>query len=119
VSLTSPSEASLARTINLAIDSDANQAAKAEQLFTPSPVARLRGKRRGVPRPPAMNIFRILGTVWNSLPRDEELIDPHRRPLPLDIDSDIVTQDDTNQRISPSQSNSYFSGMRPRSTHES
>jgi hypothetical protein len=50
-----------------------------------------------------MNIFRILGTAYHSILRDEELIDIRRRSLPLDIDSDIVTQDDTNQRISPSQ----------------
>ena len=50
---------------------------------------------------PTMNIFRILGTAYQSLPEDEELIDLRRRSLPLDIDSDIVTQDDTNQRTSP------------------
>jgi len=48
-----------------------------------------------------MNIFRILGTARQSLPPDQELIEIRRRSLPLDIDIDIVTQDDTNQRTSP------------------
>jgi hypothetical protein len=65
-----------------------------------------------------MNIFRILGTARNSLLRDDELIDIRRRSLPLDIDFDIVTQDDTNQRISPSQLNSQCPGIRSLSRDE-
>jgi len=60
VSSTFSSEASIASTIDLAIDSDVDQAAEAEQLYTPSYVASLREKRQALPLP-AMNIFRILG----------------------------------------------------------
>jgi hypothetical protein len=62
VSSTAPFEASIARTIKLPINSDDNQAAEAEQLSTPSPVARLRENTEAF-RYPVMNIFRILGTA--------------------------------------------------------
>ncbi len=114
VSSTFSSEASIASTINLAIDSDLDQAAEAEQLSTPSSVVRPTRKAPAVPVA-CHEYFPDpgYGPLGNSLPADEELINSHRRSLPLDLDSDIAAQDDTNQRISPSHFNTQLPGMKP------